>query len=180
MSLVIKNPSTSPALDERTNAILVDESANRIPVIAIVAPTVAGVTGIDDAYLKAGRVSQVTGKEQPPELVNSDGRKVPAFALMGIDPANGKPIALVMPAALKVTGKFASAEQTGTGSAQNVAHGLGVAPSAVLISITDPGIETSGAADGAKRAVITEGTHTTTNVVVTVTSGAKFKVLAFV
>ncbi len=66
---------------------------------------------------------------------------------------------------------FASAETAGTGSAQNVAHGLGVAPSKVLISATE---------FGANVAVdIAEGTHTATNVVLTVTSGVKFKVLAF-
>lgn len=64
---------------------------------------------------------------------------------------------------------FVSAEQVGTGSAQNVAHGLGVAPSKVLISATEFGSNVN----------IAEGTHTATNVVLTVTSGVKFKVLAF-
>lgn len=67
-----------------------------------------------------------------------------------------------------------SAEQTGTGSAQNVAHGLGVAPSLVLVVPTEhPGTPDTGAFD------IAEGTHTSTNVVVTVTANVKFKVLAF-
>ncbi|HSW29288.1 MAG TPA: hypothetical protein VLH75_07300 [Longimicrobiales bacterium] len=70
---------------------------------------------------------------------------------------------------------FISAEQTGTGSAQNVAHGLGVVPSVVLVVPTEhPGTPDTGAFD------ISEGTHTTTNVVVTVTANVKFKVLAFV
>jgi hypothetical protein len=68
---------------------------------------------------------------------------------------------------------FVSTEQTGTGSAQNVAHGLGLTPSAVLIVPTD----TAPATVGAYTAV--EGTHTDTNVVVTVTSGKKFKVFAW-
>lgn len=68
---------------------------------------------------------------------------------------------------------FVSTEQTGTGSSQNVAHGLGVTPSAVLIVPTD----TSEATTGAYTAV--EGSHGSTNVVVTVTSGKKFKVLAW-
>jgi len=182
-SLVIKSPSQSPSLDQTGPAILVDEAGNRIPLMALVMPTILGETALAANKLVAGKVSQVTGLEQPPTLVNSDGNKVPVYALMGVDAATGKPKALVMPAAAvaaSVSGKFASAEQTGTGSAQNVAHGLGVVPSAVLVSITDPGLETAGAADGALRAVIVEGSHTTTNVVVTVTAGAKFKVLAFV
>jgi len=68
---------------------------------------------------------------------------------------------------------FASAEQTGSGAAQSIAHGLGVTPTAVLIVPTD----TAPATVGAYTAV--EGTHTSTNVVVTVTSGKKYKVLAW-
>ena len=64
---------------------------------------------------------------------------------------------------------FVSTVQTGTGSSQSIAHGLGVVPSAVVVSFT--GSTASQA--------ITEGTHTTTNVVVTVTSGATFKVTAY-
>lgn len=67
---------------------------------------------------------------------------------------------------------FVSAELTGTGSAQNVAHGLGVVPAAVLVVPTD----TSPATVGQYTAV--EGSHTSTNVIVTVTTGKKFKVWA--
>lgn len=69
---------------------------------------------------------------------------------------------------------FKSAEQTGTGSSQNVAHGLGVVPGLVMIMPTDLTPATAGSY------AVTEGTHTTTNVVVTVTTGKKFKVIAFV
>lgn len=69
---------------------------------------------------------------------------------------------------------FVSAEQTGTGSAQNVAHGMGVIPSAVFIAPTDLTPSTVGSY------AVVEGTHTTTNVVVTVTASKKFKVLAIV
>lgn len=68
---------------------------------------------------------------------------------------------------------FISTEQTGTGSAQNVAHGLGVTPSNVLVAPTDLTPATVG------QYVVTEGTHTSTNVVVTVTASKKFKVLAW-
>lgn len=69
------------------------------------------------------------------------------------------------------SGVFISAEQTGTGSAQNVAHGLGAAPSYVVVALTEFGSAT--AVD------VAEGSHTATNVVLTVTSGAKFKVIAY-
>jgi predicted RecA/RadA family phage recombinase len=68
---------------------------------------------------------------------------------------------------------FKSTEQTGTGSAQNVAHGLGVTPGTVIIFPTDTSPATTGTY------VVTEGTHDGTNVVVTVTTSKKFKAVAF-
>jgi hypothetical protein len=66
---------------------------------------------------------------------------------------------------------FLSAEQTGTGSAQSIPHGLGVVPSLVLVLIT-------GSPSTYSQLAVTMGTHTSTNVVVTVTSGWKFRVYA--
>jgi len=66
---------------------------------------------------------------------------------------------------------FLSAEQTGTGAEQSIAHGLGVTPSLVLIIIT--GSPTTYAA-----LTVTEGVHDATNVKVTVTTDWKYKVFA--
>lgn len=73
-------------------------------------------------------------------------------------------------AALATGAMFLSAEQTGTGSAQNVAHGFGAAPSLAFAVASD---HTGGAF------AVVYGTHTSTNVVVTVTSGEKFRIVAF-
>lgn len=70
-----------------------------------------------------------------------------------------------------LAGVFISSEQTGTGSSQNVAHGLGRTPTKILVAPTE--FLSNQNVD------IAEGTHTSTNVVVTVTSGVKFKVLAY-
>jgi len=64
-----------------------------------------------------------------------------------------------------------SAEQTGTGSEQSIAHGLGVTPGLVMINIT-------GSPATYAALAVTEGTHDATNVKVTVTSGWKYKVYA--
>lgn len=70
---------------------------------------------------------------------------------------------------------FVSTEQTGTGSSQNIAHGLTGTPTAVLVVPTEhPGTPDTGAFD------IAEGAHDGTNVVVTVTLNVKFKVFAWV
>lgn len=65
-------------------------------------------------------------------------------------------------------GAFVSATQTGTGANQNVAHDLGVIPGVVLIAM-----------DSTDSKTYVLGTHTAQNVVVNVTSGATFKVIAF-
>jgi len=71
-------------------------------------------------------------------------------------------------------GVFKSSEQTGTGSEQSISHGLGVAPGLVIVYPTDTSVATAGVY------VVAEGTHTTSVVKVTVTTGKKYRVVAFV
>lgn len=68
---------------------------------------------------------------------------------------------------------FFSAEVTGTGSAQDVAHGLGAVPSAVLVAPTELAADLAAGYDCA------EGAHDATNVKLTLTNGAKVKILAW-
>jgi hypothetical protein len=65
---------------------------------------------------------------------------------------------------------FLSAEITGNGSAQSTAHGLATVPTLVFAIPSD--------ATGGAFAVV-YGTHTTTNAIVTVTSGEKYRIVAF-
>lgn len=81
--------------------------------------------------------------------------------------------AISSPSALASGGRFVSTEQTGTGSPQNIPHGLGVVPSEVLIVPTD----TAPATTGDYTAV--EGAHDATNVIATVTTDKKYKVVAW-
>jgi len=68
--------------------------------------------------------------------------------------------------------QFLSAVQTGNGSQQSIAHGLGAVPTGVLVSCVD----NSGSSNVF---TATEGVHTASNLLVTVTTGAKYKVLAW-
>jgi hypothetical protein len=68
------------------------------------------------------------------------------------------------------TSVFLSDEVTGNGSAQNTAHGLGTTPALVFAIPSD----TTGGAF-----TVVYGTHTTTNAIVTVTNGEKYRVVAF-
>lgn len=65
---------------------------------------------------------------------------------------------------------FFSTEQTGNGNPQNVAHGLGAIPAAVLIVPSD-------CPDSAW--ALAQGAHDATNVVVTATNLLKYYVFAW-
>jgi hypothetical protein len=69
---------------------------------------------------------------------------------------------------------FVSTEQTGTGASQNIAHGLTGTPTAVFVAPTDLTPVIAGSYS------CVEGAHDGTDVIVTVTSGKKFKVMAWV
>lgn len=71
---------------------------------------------------------------------------------------------------------YASIEQTGTGSEQNLAHGFGTVPS-LVIAVPTAGHDGAGAA-GTQMPTVAYGTHTTADIKVTVTAGAKFRVMA--
>jgi hypothetical protein len=61
---------------------------------------------------------------------------------------------------------FFGSQQAGTGSSQNIAHGLGATPAGVIAIPTDGG-------------TVTYGAHTATNAVVTCTAAKKFDIIAW-
>ncbi len=65
---------------------------------------------------------------------------------------------------------FLSAEITGDGTAQSTAHGLATVPTLVFAIPSDL---TGGAF------TVAYGTHTTTNAIATVTTGEKYRIVAF-
>lgn len=69
-----------------------------------------------------------------------------------------------------------SAQVTGTGLETSTAHGFGTTPGRVWWSVVN-GANGSGAA-GTQCPTVTEGTHTSSNLLFTVTAGAVIKVFA--
>lgn len=67
---------------------------------------------------------------------------------------------------------FFSAVQTGTGLAQNIAHGLGVVPDLVFAIPEDLNVATIG------QYTVVNGSHTSTNAVFTVTTSKTYRVVA--
>lgn len=164
MSLTIAGSVKSPSLNEQGDAVLTDPSGNQIPLVIHVHPdSVTGANELAGLTVIPGQVSQVTGRPGRP-MVAVGGVNVPVMAVMNVGAG---------PALSKSGGKFQSSVQTGSGAAQNIAHGLGVVPTLVLVSIYN----TNGVA---APYAISEGTHTATNVVVTVTNNVQYKVIAFV
>lgn len=128
--------------------------------------TVAASTSVTSAQL----ISTVSTGTPPLVVASTD-----LVSNLYVDRAALADVATSATSAVSVSGKFQSAVTVATGSSQNVAHGLGVTPSLVLISVyddTNVGVLATGF-------VITEGTHTSTNIVVTCTANTKFKAIAF-
>lgn len=104
----------------------------------------------------------------------ADPTKRASFSVSGVTAGQTRvitvPDANVTIGTMRGATKFASTEQTGTGGAQNVAHGLGSTPGLVWITVTEDPAGTGFD--------IAEGTHDATNIVVTVTTGVKFRAYA--
>ena len=76
---------------------------------------------------------------------------------------------VINPASLGTLGISVSDEITGDGTEQDYTHELGRTPTVVLVTITD---------NNGGNGVVAEGTHTSSVTKVTVTNGAKYKILA--
>ncbi len=182
----VKSAVLSPSLNEYSKSQFTDESGNVLDMIAAIPVDANGNATLGTAVLQAGKVSQVTGRPEGAQVVTPAGEKIPLLALVGLNsvgaPVPFKPLsagaadtAAVAALATKVTGKFQSAPVTATGSSQNVAHGLGVVPTLVLIAAYD----NTAAGSTPFAFSIEEGAHDSTNVKVTATVGLVFKVIAF-
>jgi hypothetical protein len=110
-----------------------------------------------------------------PRIVNGVVRteNIPPSTVINTDLANGSVTTAKLANGSVTVAKmrvFKSNELTGNGSEQNVAHGLSAVPSLVMVFPTESGDSYT----------MVEGTHTSTNVVVTVANGKKYKVVAMV
>lgn len=159
----IASPALSPSLNEFGESLITDENSKQLELVAVVQIDASGHSNMGSAVYANGHTSQVTAKQQGAVVTAPGGEKMRLRALVSLD-SNGNPV----PFSLKA--KFQSAVETGTGSAQNIAHGLGVVPSLVLVSAQGN--------DGLSTWSIVEGSHTSTNLVVTATSGLPYKVIA--
>lgn len=164
----VSSPILSPSLNEYDDAQITDENENVLPLVALVPIDASGNSGVATEILEVVESSQVTARRQAPQVICPGGEKIKVMGVVSLD-EDGNPVPFSAPA---VSGKFQSAVETGTGSQQSIAHGLGSTPSLVLAAAYDN--------DSITHWTISEGTHDATNVYITATSGLKYKVIAFV
>lgn len=158
------------------NVTLPPESQSQGVMLIVKGKGAAGGVAVMKAYTGGATVASVNYNQQG--VFVCDGT---AWTCLGVFDLTGNPIGNLTGNAdtatkLLVSSVFKSAEQTGTGAPQNVAHGLGVTPGAVWWSLSGGHDGAGGAGD--KVPTVAPGAHGTTNCVFTVTAGAKFFVFA--
>jgi hypothetical protein len=185
LPLLTAEGGISPALDAKSFTMLAggtiaagdavafdltQTAANRAAVV-VEAPANAGALAIGIALAAA-----VAGQTVPVAIsgyvANADVETgVVAGQGVFVGTTAGR-LAGLQNAATSTQAAFLSAPQTGTGAAQNIAHGLGVVPDLVFAIVDDLTPATTGSV------AIVYGTHTSTNAIVTVTTGKLYRVVA--
>lgn len=169
----VSNPVLSPSLNEKGHAFLTDENGKKVSLYVLAVSDSSGNLGLPDLVEYEGVTSQVTSRQGEAYIVSPSGQEVPVIGVVSVD-NTGALVPFKAPTSAlsdKLLGKFQSAVTLATGASQNVAHGLAVVPSLVLVSIYD----TNGVA---LPFVIVEGVHDATNIKLTITASLKFKVIA--
>lgn len=132
--------------------------------------TVTGIRGATGASVQG--VTGAVGLQGPAGQLATGIQGFTGLGVQGTTGAAGLQGPIGQQGATGVSvGRWQSTVQTGTGSLQNISHSLGSTPTIVLISIYDN--------TASSTFVVTEGSHTSSNIVVTVTNGVKFKIVAF-
>lgn len=140
----------------------IDMGAGELSVDVINESTAAAGVTIDGTLVKDGGLSTA---DAGTVTTNTIAEKTAASGVT----VDGCLIKDGRAAALATAGMILSSEITGNGGAQNFAHGFGAAPT---IAVVIPTELTGGAYDAS-------WTSDATNVAVTVTTGEKYRVLAF-
>ena len=185
LPLLTAEGGISPALDARSFTMLAggtitagdavafdltQTAANRAAVV-VEAPANAGALaiGIALASAVAGQTVPVGIAGYIPNVDCETGVVAGQGVFVGTTAGR---LAGLQNAATSTQAVFISAPVTGTGAAQNTAHGLGVVPDLVIAIPDDLTPATTGAY------AVTTGAHTSTNAIFTVTTGKIYRVVA--
>lgn len=116
-AMTIQAPKRSQSTAEAGNATLIDEGSRRLPVYGVVYPDANGVTSLPAPRYVAGKVSPVTGKEEPARYRLNTGVEIPLIALTSINTSTNVAGPFTAPA----SGVTLAGDVTGPASASVVA-----------------------------------------------------------
>lgn len=140
-----------------------DSGSAGIKADVIAESTAATGVTVDGVLVKDGGITLASGARAYADII-SEATSAAGVTVDGCLIKDGRA------AALATAGRFLSTEQTGTGSEQDIAHGLASTPTFVFVVPSDL---TGGAF------TVAYGTHDGTNCKVTATSGEKYRVVAY-
>lgn len=170
---VVGGESTGMLIDDVVGTTAATSGQKVLVQTSGIARAIVGATGFTAGTNVEVAPSSATAGRVIPNASVSNGH-VLGVALSTQATAGSELKVLIRHRTVSLAGSmFVSAETTSTGSAQNVAHGLGYTPTKIFVAPTELPADLTGGFD------VAEGTHTSTNVVLTVTASCKFKVLAW-
>ena len=164
------NSATAFQFLEGANPYLTFDTANSSESVRIHKVLELLASGIDMSQGAAGQTIYVKDNEAA-ALAFAEGANV---YLQLVTTNSGEQVVVGKPlhhaGGIATASRFTSTEQTGTGSSQNIAHGLGSTPSMVWFSVSEDPAGTGFD--------VAPGSHDATNCVFTVTAGVKYYVHA--
>lgn len=164
------NSATALVVSEGANAYLTFDTANSSESVRIHKVLELLGSGLDMSQGAAGQSIYLKDNEAAALAITEAANVYLQFVTTnaGEQVVVGKPLHLA--GGIATASKFTSTEQTGTGGAQNIAHGLGSTPSLVWFAVSEDPAGTGFD--------VTPGAHNATNCVFTVTNGVKYYVYA--
>ncbi len=164
------NSATALVVTEGANAYLTFDTANSSESVRIHKVLELLGSGLDMSQGAAGQTLYLKDNEAAALAITEAANVYLQFVTTNAaeQVVVGKPLHLA--GGIATASKFSSTEQTGTGGAQNIAHGLGSTPSLVWFAVSEDPAGTGFD--------VAPGAHDATNCVFTVTTGVKYYVYA--
>lgn len=137
-----KSPSLSPSIGEyEDGAKLVDENSHAFPSVAVIFPDSSGHSNIASVDIFDAGVSQVSGRQMPPQYKLASGKKIPMVSLMSLDTSAKTVIPFTLPSTSlgKIAAVTCNAGAGGGATAVLTCTGLVTTDTVLAVSQKTPG-----------------------------------------